>query len=273
MDGIRTCFLHIDSRYRKNTQAPPNNYKFELPTILRGVREVEVFRAEIPSSFYNISEGQNRFVFYIKHINMAPDAPPTDPYKVEWVIPAGFYSLATVVEQLNALVQASSSGDAIHELDVKDKLTFTADQRTGKISLVSNDENYVTSFDPFYELGIDGKTLFAQVSTSVVPVRLASTEVLFLCVPELSNYSDVMWHSNNPKGDMSDVLARFQLIEGGFHINYIVPENRIYLRRYPLGSGINLKNLTIKFIDTRGNLVDFNGADHSIFLRVVYESE
>jgi hypothetical protein len=237
------------------------------------VREVEVFRAEIPSSFYNISEGQNRFVFYIKHINMAPDAPPTDPYKVEWVIPAGFYSLATVVEQLNALVQASSSGDAIHELDVKDKLTFTADQRTGKISLVSNDENYVTSFDPFYELGIDGKTLFAQVSTSVVPVRLASTEVLFLCVPELSNYSDVMWHSNNPKGDMSDVLARFQLIEGGFHINYIVPENRIYLRRYPLGSGINLKNLTLKFIDTRGNLVDFNGADHSIFLRVVYESE
>jgi hypothetical protein len=66
-------------------------------------------------------------------------------------------------------------------------------------------------------------------------------------------------------------MARIQLDAATFTYNYIGSEHRIYLRQFPSGA-LNLDHLDVVFTDPLGRLIEFNGADHSIFLRIAYEA-
>ena len=274
-----TDFFHVDSRARflEDPVRAPNNYRFDLPRLLRSVREIEVFRAEVPSSMYNITASDGQFAFTVTSPNGN-----TETFSFE--IPPGAYTLATAVVKLNEIKNSLAGCGCLSPL-----LTFSGDETTGKISLtvVSPGANLKLAFHPYYALGIDHDVHGAGdssqwVVTSPHPVRLNTPTVLFLSFPNIraiGTSSDIEVHSGlfghakgHTEGHVSRgcITARMQLTAGQWNVNYLESETRVYLRSFPSGA-VNLHHLDVLFTDPLGRLVDFNGADHSLFLRIAYE--
>ena len=268
MGEHRTSFLHLDSMFRPHASStPPNGYMFVLPRVLRRVREVEVFRAEIPSTMYNMPAGKNSVALTIR---VAAEDPPYVDHPVVLTIPPGSYSFQTVVEALNAAKDA-------HPLFIEYGwgASFSASTSTGKLTLTLTDPALSAKFDAkVYELGIDRLTdVYSPVVEGHSSVRLSAAASIFLSIPELAHSSDIPLHHETPNLHAADIVARFQLTAEAFGMNYIHSESRVYLRRYPAGALANLKALTIRFHDNQGELIDFNGADHRLHLRIVHEGE
>ena len=292
-----TDFFHIDSRtrYFKSPVKPPSNYEFTLPRTLRSVREIELFRAEVPSSMYNILDTDPNFTF---RVTIFRQNNPADPVLVEWKIPPGAYTLRNIVQRLNALkdsdFQLTGSG-------VASWLAFAADEITGRVLLTATIPTNpaptpaarleMTLF-PYYALGIDTQAESTGVPTfgspSVVssqhPVRLNMPTVAFLSfsnikaigtgTDDLFSVTELLGHASFPNPGhvpRGTLMARIQLEASTFTYNYIGSENRVYLRQFPSGA-LNLDHLDIVFTDPLGRLIEFNGADHSLFLRIAYEA-
>ena len=274
-----TDFFHVDSRARflEDPVRAPNNYRFDLPRLLRSVREIEVFRAEVPASMYNITATAGQFAFTVT-------SPSVGTETFSFGIPPGAYTLATAVVKLNEIKNALPGCGCLGPL-----LTFSGDETTGKISLtvVSPGANLKLAFHPYYALGIDHDVHGAGdssqwVVTSPHPVRLNTPTVLFLSFPNIraiGTSSDIEVHSGlfghakgHTEGHVSRgcITARMQLTAGQWNVNYLESETRVYLRSFPSGA-VNLHHLDVLFTDPLGRLVDFNGADHSLFLRIAYE--
>jgi hypothetical protein len=270
MGDHRTAFLHLDSAFRPSASStPPNGYRFVLPRVLRRVREVEVFRAEIPSTMYNVPAGRNSVALTIRlaQLNL-----PFTYFLVVLTIPPGSYTYTTAVAALNVAKNANATFIA----QGWGALTsFSSSASTGKLAFASTVVHLTAKFDAVaYELGIDRLTTeYYQAIEGDSPFRLNSATSVFLSIPELAHSSDILIHHDTPNIKTADIVARFQLTAEAFGMNYITSENRIYLRRYPAHALANLTALTILFHDISGELVDFNGADHRLFLRVVHEGE
>jgi hypothetical protein len=285
-----TEFFHIDSRARflESPVRSPNNYRFDLPRLLRGVREIELFRAEVPSSMYNITATDTPFVFVVTRLvsNQNPQILP-----ISWQIPPGAYTLTTIVDRLNALKDADPT---LLSASLTSHLTFSADHGTGRIALTANNDlaqnvNVRLMFHPYYPFGIDTDVQgIVQgddcIVTAPQPARFNTPTVLFLSFTNIralgASTSDIEVHSNlfghapgHAEGHVARgcIVARLQLTAGQWNINYLGSENRIYLRTFQTGA-LNLDHLDIVFTDPLGRLIDFNGADHSLFLRIAYES-
>jgi hypothetical protein len=275
-----TEFFHVDSRARflETPVRSPNNYRFDLPRLLRGVREIEVFRAEVPSSMYNITATDPPFMFTMT-------APSMPSQTFSWQIAPGAYTLATVVAKLNELKNSDLGCGCMSPY-----LTFSGNETTGKLSLtvVLPDSNTKLTFHPYYAFGIDHTVHGAGdasqwVVTTPHPVRFNTPTVLFLSFPNIraiGTSSDIDVHSGlfghqdgHTEGHVARgcITARMQLTAGQWNVNYIESEPRVYLRSFPSGA-VNVHHLDILFTDPLGRLIDFNGADHSLFLRVAYES-
>ena len=289
-----TEFFHIDSRARflENPVKSPNNYRFDLPRLLRGVREIEVFRAEVPSSMYNITATDPPFVFVVTRRTFGQQEPSVFP--ISWQIPPGAYTLTTAVDTLNALKNADQT---LITNNLTTYLTFSADQGTGRLTLygvnpanVEIGQVWRLMFHPYYPFGIDHDVQGISQSngdcivTTPHPVRFNTPTVLFLSFTNIralgASSSDIEVHSNlfgHVKGHAEGhvargcIVARLQLTAGQWNINNFGSENRIYLRTFQSGA-LNLDHLDIVFTDPLGRLIDFNGADHSLFLRIAYES-
>lgn len=254
-----TSFIHIDSSLRDNREStPPNNYKVPLPDVLRRVREVEVFRAEIPSTIYDIDAPKNLLDLEIRQFD-----PPNTSVK-RFTIPPGSYSATTLVAALNEVNAVNT---------IEPGLSFAFSSATGKLRIAHSGARAIKFRNAFYSLGIDtvvagSNAGFANPLVADAPVRLAVATSVFLAIPELSHpLPDIMLHPQLPS--TSDVIARFQLTAPPLYMNFIGAEGRYYLRQY--AGGLNVSSLTIRLVDSAGNLLNFNGADHRIFLRVVYE--
>jgi hypothetical protein len=280
-----TEFFHIDSRARflENPVRAPNNYRFELPRLLRGVREIEVFRAEVPSSMYNITATDPPFVFVVTRLvlNQEPQIFP-----ISWQIPPGAYTLTTAVDKLNSLKNADPT---LLSQSLTTYLAFSGDQTTGKISLkADNNPALRLMLHPYYPFGIDHDVQGISengdcIVTTPHPARLNTPTVLFLSFPNIraiGSSTDIEVHSGlfghqegHTQGHVSRgcITARLQLTAGQWNINYLESEARVYLRSFPSGA-VNLHHLDVLFTDPLGRLIDFNGADHSLFLRIAYES-
>ena len=293
-----TDFFHIDSRARfiegqpvvNPNPKPPNNYHFTLPRMLRGVREIELYRAEVPSSMYNITDIDDFFTFTVTifRTNL-----PVETLTVQWKIPPGAYTLNSIVEMLNVMKDADVR---LAAAGVTPFLLFVADPLTGKLSLTATIPANPTptvrlelTLHPFYTLGTDVSVSGAGTATSWVvssqyPVRLQVPLVVFVALTniralgtsseDIEVHSNLFGHANNSThGHVSRgcIIARLQLTQGQWGVNYLGSENRIYLRQFESGA-LNLDHLNIVFTDPLGRLIDFNGVDHSLFLRIAYEA-
>ena len=255
---MRTEYFHVDSKHREGGVygTAPNFYRWRFPHTIRGVHRVEVLYAEIPNSQYNVPNGN---ILYFQTAATLTGARTT--YSIS--ITPGNYNYATFETAINAALVPFS-------------LTADVSESTGKLSLYGTG-NYVWFLPPSTSRCYGVSNTFegnGSYCTSLNVVNLNSTMAYFLRIPELGqthndiHTSGAMYGSNRP-----GVIGRFQNTGAPFDVNCYKNEFSVYFKKANPAFLLNLTEFTVEWIDTDGYGVDFNGADHSFFLKVTYEDQ
>jgi len=119
--GSISKHIIVDSRDRNYTLYPNSNkYRIDLPEELRDITSIELTLAQIPNTYYNISENNN--VFYISES-------PNNIVAIN--IPEGQYNNNSLIESLNG-----KYGDLFYELI--SKFNFSRNPINLKLRIQSN---------------------------------------------------------------------------------------------------------------------------------------
>lgn len=119
--GSISKHIIIDSRDRNYTLYPNSNkYRIDLPEELRDITSIELTLAQIPNTYYNISENNN--VFYISES-------PNNIVSIN--IPEGQYNNNSLIDSFNG-----KYGDLFYELT--SKFNFSRNPINLKLRIQSN---------------------------------------------------------------------------------------------------------------------------------------
>jgi hypothetical protein len=267
---MRTEFFHVDSKHREGGTfgTAPNYYKWKFPHTVRGVHRVEVLHAEIPNSQYNVPEG-NTFSFEISVFS-----PPVAYTAYTFSIPAGNYTYSTLETALNALTLYTLGIEVILDnTEGRISLLCRSDIALGGVALPQAVRFLPGACSRCFGISSTFQSLVTSCKSYNV-VQLYATHAFFLRIPELGqthnniHTSGAMYSSNRP-----GVIGRFQNVAGPFEVNHYRDDLQVYYKTTNPSFLLNLTEITIEWIDTDGYGVDFNGADHSFFLKVTYEDQ
>ena len=269
----QACELAIHSTHRERTvdnSTSVNDYKWPIGRVLKNVESVEVLYAEIPNSYYNIPEGSNTL-----QISMN-----STTYTI--TIPPGNYSDQNIHTTLNTLISTIAVNVGPHT-HMSDLIEFGVNEVTTQLTITHKTTTTVSgSIDSAtwpYALGWSTDLTWTGLTASTVwhagsTLRLAPESVVYLSIAELVvRGSRFLFGSSNPQPqiDFDHVLTRFQTGSGVNFMNFFNNERNMHERHFdPDEAPLHLSQLTIRFLRPDGSLINFNGFDHSMHVRVVY---
>ena len=269
---MRTEFFHVDSKHREGGTfgTAPNFYRWKFPHTIRGVHRVEVLHAEIPNSQYNVPVG-NTFSF---------EYAPSISLPVNWTrqtisITPGNYTYKTLQAQLQSVLDTFDIEVIIddHDGKIQIKGTVAGASPVGAVMatrFVPGACSRCFGISSTYDASPNLEQCAWARSFNVV--QLYATHAFFLRIPELGqthndiHTSGAMYASNRP-----GVIGRFQNKAAPFEVNHYRDDLQVYYKRTNPAFLLNLTEITVEWLDTDGYGVDFNGVDHSFFLKVTYE--
>ena len=267
---MRTEFFHVDSKHREGGTfgTAPNFYKWKFPHTVKGVHRVEVLHAEIPNSQYNVPVG-NTFTF-----DWAPTAALPVWQQESISLYPGNYTRQTLEDQLNWWLLTYNVEVIIPEWDgrIQIKGIIAAPAPLPGVRFVPGACSRCFGISETFISSPNFANCIWAFSQSVV--QLYATHAFFLRIPELGqthnniHTSGSMYASNRP-----GVIGRFQNVAGPFEVNHYRDDLQVYYKSTNPSFLLNLTEITIEWIDTDGYWVDFNGADHSFFLKGTYEDQ
>ena len=266
---IQVCELAIHSSNREMTtenKTTVNNYTWKLGKVLKNVESIEVLYAEIPNSYYNIDARNNSYVLTVNS---------TD-YTI--FIPPGNYTADTITTALNTTL----SGVTVTGVGAASTLiAFSVDEPTSNL-VATHSTNLAQSgalsqFPPGISwLNDTSWTTFVSGTKYYAGsiLQLSAEPVLYLSIPQTSHHGSKYHFGNtSTKGipiETDKVVTRFSLSGGINYMNFFTNERNMHERHFDGQPPLHLSNLTIRFLKPDGALVDFNGYNHSLHLRVVY---
>lgn len=275
----KTAELLVHS-FSRNTTTPSdskksvNNYSWEIGTVLKNVESIEVLYAEIPNTYYNIYAGANTVSLKVHETDKSFD------------IAEGNYTPVELVTALNAALVANTVAVPGGTITLSAYLSFVLDSTLDQIYLSTIQappgNSFVVTLDGPYSFGLLEK-LTKTFSGNALKwyfggtVRLGTESCLYLSIPEIGRNgtlgsSRFNFGTNSTNGiviNTDNVLSRFQTMDGVNYMNYFTNERGMHQRLFH--EPFNLSRLTIRWLRPNGTLVDFNGADHSMHLRVWYD--
>ena len=270
----QACELAIHSTHRERTVdnlTSVNDYKWSIGRVLKNVESIEVLYAEIPNSYYNIPEGSNTL-----QISMN-----STTYTI--TIPPGNYSDQNIHTTLNTLVSTVLVDLTDNVVLMSDLIEFGVDEVTTQLTITHrgnvSDGGSINSSTWPYALGWINDLSWDELSSGTTwhagsTLRLAPESVVYLSIAELGvRGSRFLFGSSNPHPqiDFDHVLTRFQTGSGVNFMNFFNNERNMHERHFdPDEAPLHLSQLTIRFLRPDGSLIHFNGFDHSMHVRVVY---
>jgi hypothetical protein len=282
---LRTRYLNLDTRFRddytyNNTNA---NCTLTLPEKITKVKSMTAVSAEIPISFNNISS-------YLNNCSLSVDAydGSTLTDSILFTIPNAFYINLTTYLTSNPIPYLTS-----YALDASNHSTFTVDLSGNTSIVVSFAVDVSGNFDKYdlktklgwllgfrsstYTLTTDGATWTSEAS-----IDFTSPRYLYLIVDDFQNSTtgDTAFLSPLYKSIINkNILARLaggviQVNQGCVFANVydfnqytgLISETRKYSN-----SGGQYQRFQISLVDEFGRVVDLNGLDFSILLKLECE--
>lgn len=256
-ESSRTRLLFVDAANRDTTLYPSgNSYVLHLTRPIKNVERVDLVSARVPNSLYNLTQGSN--VFQVNTSNVS--------------LNEGFYSAYTLAQAVtsNALVTLDylpSEGHYIFSSVSAFTLKIQSSEFASMVGLTQG-KTYTTSLatplDPTYV----GK----YVIKSETLVDFSTTDMAVLDIDELRTPFNV---------DTGALQGTTGTISGSNINRCFAPiildvtsgcyktfeENRDYEISINYPEPINsLQRLTVKWIDTKGNLLNFRGLDRNTFI-------
>lgn len=246
-------YVYTDSSYRDTSIYPyGNSYTTYLTTPLKNITQVDVVQAKIPNSFYNYKSGD----FLLSN--------------VAYTIPAGFYSSYGLTKILSSL-----TGLYVDYLTDEGKFIFSSIGQFG-ISLTGDFVNilgnvygtsYLSTGTPYqnlypslYILKSQGEVFLNQTSCVVLDIQELRNST-FIDTRPLSGYT----YTNT----ISRSLAVIPLDVASAQIKTFKEKTDYEISAFFPQPIESLQRITLQWLDTNGNLLNFNGVDqNSVLLRV-----
>ena len=271
MEGVskplKERIVSIDTKFRKDIFNMNADINLVLGEKITEVKSIEVDSADIPITFYNINTNNNNFV--IKNTN-----PGVSSHTI--VLTPNFYtSVSALATEINSKLVAIGTNFAV--ADVSFNLT------AGKGVFSTTSKSYDISFNGStglgWMLGYRGNSYTINSSskkaTSEGVALLKYPRHIYIALNEFSNSSNVnaFYVPGSNSNLNKNIIARVSVPDTGFgttitasHGNgLLVSEVRKYLEK------VNIQRLQLQLLDDAGNVIDMNGGDFAVNLRVVSE--
>ena len=267
-------YVNLDTKFRdeyaNNSLA---NNTITLPERLTNVKSIMVCNAEIPLSFYNISENLGNNCFVITYSGV------TQPV----IIPDGEYTTISLSSAINAQIQTLTANYKTLIYSVVNNFS-TFNCSSGSVT-VNFDVNSTCVFDKYnfksklgWILGFRKQhyTITTAVTQSECFINLYGPKYLYLVIDEFSQKNPNSFISPQSGFLMSkNILARIAINSTSFPFGSILPANNFngYLltdkRNY--GGAIDIKKFNVQLVNEIGIPMNLNGLDFSFCLEVEHE--
>lgn len=240
--------IYVDSRRR--TEPSGNSYTMYIQNTLKNVEKVELVTATIPNTVYNITDGAD-----VLTIN--EDTPVT--------INPGFYSACNIVSTISGN-QSVISGKFI---EAEGKIVFYS---TSTFSLVINSQELanISGFTQgiTYNAVLDGTTWYVKSNTVVNMKSLG--DYIFLDILELRRpfESDAVSDVYSSESFINFATIPMDVDSGSIKTFKEMSDYRVSVT-YPRILD-RIDRLTINWLDTNGNSINFNGVDENSFILRFY---
>jgi len=299
MKPLKTKYVNLDTRFSNDTllnnqlNNPKNspytaNTVVDFPERIQNVRSIEAVTAEIPLSYYNISQ-------YIQNTTMTLVFGSSTPIPVK--IADGYYTNTLLVNAIDTILGSVNMGTYASDLSlsiVNNKSVFTLKQNTYDVKI---------NFDVDISGNTDGNNFksrlgwllgFRQPSYTIKSnptndislnseafVDLNGPRYLYLAVDEFNNAApQSTFVSMLPKSLLNrNILARISVqsavysapnsLAGFGTIQTCTPTNGFLLsdkREY--NDDVDLQKMQIQLVDEYGRTIGLNGLDFSFVLQV-----
>jgi hypothetical protein len=271
MEGVskplKERIVSIDTKFRKDIFNMDADVNLVLGEKITEVKSIEVDSVDIPITFFNINSHNNSFIIKI-------NSPSVSTHTVS--LTPGFYtSLLAVATEINAQIRAIGTNFAVTDV------SFNLSGNRGVFSTTS--KSYDISFNSSSGLGwllgyrgnsysINGSSKKA-ISEGVALLKYPRH--IYIALNEFSNSSNMnAFHVPGNNSNLNkNIIARVSVPDTGFgtmitasHGNgLLVSEVRKYLEK------VNVQRIQVQLLDDAGNVIDMNGGDFAVNLRVVSE--
>lgn len=272
MEGVskplKERIVSIDTKFRRDIFNMNADINLVLGEKITEVKSIEVDSVDIPITFFNINANNNNFVIGITNPSVSTHTVSLTP---------GFYtSISAVATEINLRLDAIvDSGFNVGDV------SFNLSGNRGVFSTTSN--TYNISFNGLSGLGwllgyrnnsytINGSS---KRVTSEGVALLKYPRHIYIALNEFSNSSNMnaFYVPGSNSNLNKNIIARVSVPDTGFgttitasHGNgLLVSEVRKYLEK------VNIQRLQLQLLDDAGNVIDMNGGDFAVNLRVVSE--
>lgn len=275
---IKERIVNIDTKYRKDydyTQPASANVVFGER--LAEVRSLEVVSADLPITFYNI-HGENNC-----------DGTGNNYLKIVigvssemLVITPGYYTSTTLKTEINARLTALGGNYVNISFDISNNLSqFSSSSSTATLTMNVNSAGNTVDSNLRNSLGwILGFRDAIYTVTSAV--RLYSEQILlvrsprhvFIVLNEFSQSNANSFVSPFENTNLNkNIVAKISIPTINFGETlcanrtngYLVSETRKY------GEKVNIQKMNLQILDDAGRVIDLNGGDFSVCLRLTHE--
>jgi len=280
---VKHKYYTIDTRFRDDydeySNTSPTYYTITLPQRVNDVKSMMVCTAEIPLSYYNISESLgNNSLEIIKNSNNL---------KKTVVIKDGNYDANGLVSLINSQLQLIGFTDIVFAI-TNNHSSFTTTYNytfhfAVKTSMTDSGTSYNTDFDKFnfksklgWLLGFRNITYTNQSVVSESFIDLNGPRYVYLVVDEFNNgnqnsfisplYTSILNKNILAKICIDNKHYTFGSIFTANNFNgYLLTDKRSY------NGKVDLQRLKIQLVNELGNPLDLNGLDFSFTLEIEYE--
>jgi len=278
MEGVskplKERIVSIDTKFRRDIFNMNADVNLVLGEKITEVKSIEVDSVDIPITFFNINSYNNNFVIRITNPSVSSHSITLTP---------GFYtSMSALATEINAQIVAIGTNFAVTDV------SFNLSGNRGVFSTTSN--SYDISFNSVEDcrgrssglgwlLGYRGNSYSingsSKKATSEGVALLKYPRHIYVALNEFSNSSNMnAFHVPGNNSNLNkNIIARVSVPDTGFgttiaasHGNgLLVSEVRKYLEK------VNIQRIQVQLLDDAGNVIDMNGGDFAVNLRVVSE--
>ena len=262
----KTKYININTKFRDEFNYKLiSDYHLTLSERFTDVRNITAVSAEIPHTFYNISENlQNNAIGF--------------PSGKVLVVSDGQYNQASLIAELNKQATALSLGATF---DISYNRTTITTSGTTIITLDVDASGNFAKYNFKNRLGWllgfrDLTYTFSGKLTSEFLVDLSGPRYLYLVVDEYTGGNQKSFVSPLPTSVINkNILARIAMDNKNYGFMEIIPANErngllVSDTRSYTGK-VDLHRLNVQLINEDGTIMNLNGADFSFCLRIEHE--
>jgi len=297
-------FVHISSVMRDDPVGQsPSGYTLTLQDKIYNTRRIELVSLELPNTVYPINTSNNMFVVGLSFVNQGSG--PHLACAIPLLIPIGMYDTATLPVACTLAYQTALAASipvyltnnpklanlAFVYVESLDKLYITHDA-DATLALAVSVAPVLTSLSIPEWTGFTGiGDAYVAATTTLgwkqfVPQNvcdLSIPNVAFLrvsCFAPSSSVASVINVQNIhfPKflnSNLTNVIGRIQLSGPPTSVvfnTYMARDTCLYFEIPATYSAWTLNQLLVQWCDERGQLINFNGVEHTFLLRVLWDA-